>query len=80
MFIDGKHQVGPNIPGSAAVYCGQFKGLGGRPAGRWQRREHDQNVMQMNEARRCASGPVQWAPISIIAMIDKPGHSDRSAS
>jgi hypothetical protein len=42
--------------------------------------EHDDDVIIMNEVRRCASGPVQRAPTRFVSMIDKIGHSDRSTS
>jgi hypothetical protein len=44
----------------------------GRPAA-----EHDQDVTEMNEVRRCASGQVQRAAASFIRMIGEPGHIDR---
>jgi hypothetical protein len=37
------------------------------------RAEHDQDVIQMNEVRRCASGWVQRAAPKVAAMIDEPG-------
>jgi len=42
--------------------------------------QHDQDVMEMNEAHDRASGWVQRAPPKVVGMIDKPGHSDRSTS
>jgi hypothetical protein len=42
--------------------------------------QHDEDVMQMNEAHRRASGWVQRQPPKVVRMIDKPGHSDRSTS
>jgi hypothetical protein len=36
--------------------------------------EHDQHVIQMNEVRRRASGPVQRAAPKVAAMIDETGH------
>jgi hypothetical protein len=45
-----------------------------------QTSQHDEDVIQMNEARRCASGWVQRRPPKVVRMIDKPGHSDRSTS
>jgi hypothetical protein len=44
------------------------------------RPQHDEDVMQMNEAHDQASGAVQRAPPRVVGMIDKPGHSDRSTS
>jgi hypothetical protein len=42
--------------------------------------QHDEDVIQMNEVHRGASGWVQRAPPKVVRMIDKPGHSDRSTS
>jgi hypothetical protein len=39
--------------------------------------EHDEDVIQMNEARRCASREVQRAAPKVAPMIDEPGQSDR---
>jgi hypothetical protein len=36
--------------------------------------EHDEDVIKMNEANRRASEWVQRAPISIVSMIEEPGH------
>jgi hypothetical protein len=36
--------------------------------------EHDQDVIQMNEVRCCASGQVQRAAPKVEGMIDEPGH------
>jgi hypothetical protein len=36
--------------------------------------EHDEDVIQMNEVRRCASARVQRAATKVAAMIDEPGH------
>jgi hypothetical protein len=45
-----------------------------------QASQHDEDVIQMNEARRGASGWVQRRTPKVVGMIDKPGHSDRSTS
>jgi hypothetical protein len=45
-----------------------------------QASQHDEDVMQMNQAHRHASGWVQGPPPKVIRMIDKPGHPDRSTS
>ena len=37
--------------------------------------EHDEDVTEMNEVRRCASGRVQRAASKLASMIDGPGHS-----
>jgi hypothetical protein len=45
-----------------------------------QASQHDEDVIQMNEVHRHASGWVQRRPPKVVRMIDKPGHSDRSTS
>jgi hypothetical protein len=42
--------------------------------------QHDQDVIQMNEARHCASGEVQRAVVRVISMISDPGHPAGDAS
>jgi hypothetical protein len=42
--------------------------------------QHDQDVMQMNEARHHASGGVQRAVAKVTSMISDPGHSTGEAS
>jgi hypothetical protein len=49
------------------------KDLNPRP-GKTFRRQHDEDVIQMNEACASASGWVQRIPPSVVGLIDKSGH------
>src|SRR5882757_7005341 len=67
-----EHRMARNIPGNDVNlrdFCG--------PHPRGARREHDQDVIQMNDVYHCASAWVQRAARNVISMIDEPGDSDR---
>lgn len=57
------------FPGNEHYLCGSARGSGGNNG-----LDHDEDVMEMNEVRRCASGRVQPAPANLPSMIDGPGH------
>ncbi len=60
---------GRNIPGR-----NEINRASGRSASDAIRPEHDQDVIQMNEVRRRASGRVQRRTTRVACMIDEPGH------
>jgi hypothetical protein len=54
-------------------YLGGFGGLAGGALREWSSK-HDEDVTEMNEVLRCASGQVQRAALRVASMIDGPGH------